>query len=117
MTEGAIIDWVGGLADDTWRHVAGYLGLSALSLRATCSTLHERVLALKELPAAIQLARRVLPEMRELLQRLCPLLEALAAVRSRVRPGARRRPLREHRRRLDRAAHYAARAAPPHRCM
>jgi hypothetical protein len=54
------IDWLGGLADETWQAVAGYLGLYALSLRATCSTLHGRVLALKELPVAIQLARRVL---------------------------------------------------------
>lgn len=60
MTEGAILDWVGGLADETWREVAGYLGLYALSLRATCSTFHERVLALKELPMGTQLARRVL---------------------------------------------------------
>ena len=60
MTEGAILDWVGGLADETWREVAGYLGLYALSLRATCSTFHERVLALKELPVGTQLARRVL---------------------------------------------------------
>lgn len=59
MTEDAV-DWVDGLADDTWRHVAGYLGLYALSLRATCATFHERVLALKELPVGIQLARRVL---------------------------------------------------------
>lgn len=60
MTEGAILDWVGGLADETWREVAGYLGLYALSLRATCSTFHKRVLALKELPVGTQLARRVL---------------------------------------------------------
>lgn len=60
MTEGAIIDWVGALADETWRDIAGYLGLYALSLRKTCSTFHKRVLALKELPVAIQLARRVL---------------------------------------------------------
>lgn len=60
MTGGAILDWVGGLADETWREVAGYLGLYALSLRATCSTFHERVLALKELPMGTQLARRVL---------------------------------------------------------
>ena len=59
MTEDAI-DWVDGLADDTWRHVAGYLGLYALSLRATCATFHGRVLALKELPVSTQLARRVL---------------------------------------------------------
>ena len=60
MSEGAILLGVGGLADETWREVAGYLGLYALSLRATCSTFHERVLALKELPVGTQLARRVL---------------------------------------------------------
>jgi hypothetical protein len=60
MAEEEAIDWLGGLPDETWRDVAGYLGLYALWLRATCSTLHERVLALKELPVATQLARRVL---------------------------------------------------------
>ena len=54
------IDWVGGLADETWREVAARLGLHALTLRRTCAALQRRVLALEELPVSIQLARRVL---------------------------------------------------------
>ena len=54
------VDWVGGLADETWRSVATHLGLHALTLRRTCATFHKRVLALEELPVAVQLARRLL---------------------------------------------------------
>ena len=54
------VDWVGGLADDTWRNVATHLGLHALTLRRTSATFQKRVLALKELPVAVQLARRLL---------------------------------------------------------
>ena len=51
------IDWVDGLADDTWRAIAASLGLYALSLRRTCASFHRRVLALAELPVPTQLAR------------------------------------------------------------
>ena len=54
------VDWVGGLADETWRSVATHLGLHALTLRRTCATFQKRVLALEELPVALQLARRLL---------------------------------------------------------
>ncbi len=53
------VDWLHGLADETWRDIAGRLGLHALALRATCATLYKHVLALKELPVTIQLARRL----------------------------------------------------------
>ena len=56
----ASVHWVGGLADGTWRSVATHLGLHALTLRRTCATFQKRVLALEELPVAVQLARRLL---------------------------------------------------------
>ena len=60
------VDWVGGLADDTWRNVATHLGLHALTLRRTCATFQNRVLALEELPVAVQLARRLLQLLEDL---------------------------------------------------
>ena len=60
------VDWVGGLADDTWRSVATHLGLHALTLRRTCATFQKRVLALEELPVAVQLARRLLRLLEDL---------------------------------------------------
>jgi hypothetical protein len=52
-----MVDWVIGLADETWRAIASSLGLYALSLRSTCASFHRRVLALEELPVATELAR------------------------------------------------------------
>ena len=60
MTEGAIIDWVSGLADDTWRVVAKHLGLHLFSLRSTCATFHKRVLTLKDVPQTAFMAHRIL---------------------------------------------------------
>jgi len=60
MTEGAIIDWVGGLADDTWRAVAKHLGLHVFSLRSTCATLHRRVITIGDLPQTAFVAHRIL---------------------------------------------------------
>ena len=59
-------DWVGGLPDATWRNVATHLGLHALTLRRTSATFQKRVLALEELPVAVQLARRLLRLLEEL---------------------------------------------------
>ena len=63
------VDWVGGLADETWRSVATHLGMHALTLRCASATFQKRVLALAELPVAIQLARRLL-QLLETLHRL-----------------------------------------------
>lgn len=49
-----------GLADETWRGIATHLGLHALTLRRTCATFQQRVLALEEIPVVVQLARRLL---------------------------------------------------------
>ncbi len=65
------VDWVGGLADETWRGVATHLGLHALTLRRTCATFQKRVLALAELPVAVQLARRLLQLLETLHLRGC----------------------------------------------
>jgi hypothetical protein len=54
------VDWAGRLPDETWRGIAAHLGWHALTLRSTCAALQQRVLALEELPVAIQLARRLL---------------------------------------------------------
>jgi hypothetical protein len=67
------IEWA-RLDDDTWRIISSFLGLDALSLRRTCSAFQRRVLALKELPVATQLARRVL-QFLEGMDPACPRLE------------------------------------------
>ena len=65
------VDWVGGLADETWQSVATHLGLHALTLRRASATFQKRVLALEELPVAVQLARRLLQLLETLHQRGC----------------------------------------------
>ena len=68
-----IIEWT-RLDDDTWRGIGSFLGLHALSLRRTCSSFQRRVLALKELPVATQLARRIL-QFLEGMDPACPRIE------------------------------------------
>lgn len=67
------IEWT-RLDDDTWRNIVSFLGLHALSLRRTCTAFQRRVLALKELPVATQLARRVL-QFLEGMDPACPRIE------------------------------------------
>ena len=67
----ASVDWVGGLADETWRNVATHLGLHVLTLRRACAAFQKRVLALEVLPVAIQLARRLLQLLETLHLRGC----------------------------------------------
>ena len=66
------IEWT-RLDDDTWRNIGSFLGLRVLSLRRTCSAF-QRSLALKELPMATQLARRVL-QFLEGMDPACPRIE------------------------------------------